>query len=121
MSTEPTSIKVVAIGGGTGLSTLLKGLKHFHRRGAYHAPDSRREIFISGLTAIVTGTDDGGSSGRLGKDFNILPPGAIRNCLVALSDDAELLSQLFQYRFKARAGHETTKFATHIGAVLNEL
>jgi uncharacterized cofD-like protein len=121
MSTEPTSIKVVAIGGGTGLSTLLKGLKHFDRRGAYHAPDSGREIFISGLTAIVTVTDDGGSSGRLRKDFNILPPGDIRNCLVALSEDEELLSQLFQYRFKAGAGLEGHNFGNLFVAALTEI
>ena len=74
---------MVALGGGTGLSSLLKGLK---------------ELPIS-LTAIVTVTDDGGSSGRLRKDLQILPPGDIRNCLVALSRSESLLSQLFQYRF----------------------
>ncbi|OGK08080.1 MAG: hypothetical protein A2W80_00090 [Candidatus Riflebacteria bacterium GWC2_50_8] len=74
---------MVALGGGTGLSSLLKGLK---------------ELPVD-LTAIVTVTDDGGSSGRLRKELQILPPGDIRNCLVALSRSESLLSRLFQYRF----------------------
>ncbi len=74
---------IVAIGGGHGLSTLLRGLKeHSHN-----------------ITAIVTVADDGGSSGRLRKTLGILPPGDIRNCLAALSNDEALLTQLFQYRF----------------------
>src|SRR6266849_6342125 len=97
-------IKVVAIGGGTGLSTLLKGLKHFDQPGVFSAPGSTHDIFISALTAIVTVTDDGGSSGRLRKEFNILPPGDIRNCLVAMSEDEALLGRLFQHRFRAGAG-----------------
>ncbi len=121
MLTEPTSIKVVAIGGGTGLSTLLKGLKHFDRPGAYRAPQSGREITVGDLTAIVTVTDDGGSSGRLRKEFGILPPGDIRNCLVALSEDEELLSQLFQYRFKTGAGLEGHNFGNLFVAALTEI
>lgn len=74
---------LVALGGGTGLSSLLKGLKEIDVR----------------LTAVVTVTDDGGSSGRLRKDLQILPPGDIRNCIVALSRSESLLSRLFQYRF----------------------
>src|SRR5437899_3805237 len=97
-------IKVVAIGGGTGLSTLLKGLKHFDQPGVFSAPGSTHDIFISALTAIVPVTDDGGSSGRLRKEFNILPPGDIRNCIAALSEDEALLSHLFQHRFHAGAG-----------------
>jgi uncharacterized cofD-like protein len=106
------SLRVVAIGGGTGLSTLLRGLKHFvpmqDRRksvrqsgpGADVASRSQSRCPIIGeLSAIVTVTDDGGSSGRLREDFNILPPGDIRNCMVALSEDEHLLSQLFRYRF----------------------
>ena len=80
--------KVVAIGGGTGLSTLLRGLKRA----------------TSNLTAIVTVTDDGGSSGRLQKELGILPPGDIRNCLVALADDEALVTDLFQYRFSEGDG-----------------
>ena len=75
--------KVVAIGGGTGLSTLLRGLKA-------HTPY---------LTAIVTVADDGGSSGRLRRELGVLPPGDFRNCIAALADDEALLTQLFQYRF----------------------
>lgn len=76
--------KIVAIGGGTGLSTLLRGLKHY----------------TSNITAIVTVADSGGSSGRLRKDMGVLPPGDIRNCLVALAETEPLMTQLFQYRFK---------------------
>ena len=80
--------KIVAIGGGTGLSTLLRGLKRYTRN----------------LTAVVTVTDDGGSSGRLQKELGILPPGDIRNCLVALADDEALVTDLFQYRFDLGEG-----------------
>jgi uncharacterized cofD-like protein len=80
--------KIVAIGGGTGLSTLLRGLK-------------RR---TSNLTAIVTVSDDGGSSGRLQKELGVLPPGDIRNCLVALADDEALVTDLFRYRFQEGEG-----------------
>jgi uncharacterized cofD-like protein len=83
---------VVAIGGGTGLSSLLQGLKHYAWTG---------EVDI---TAIVTVTDDGGSSGRLRRQFDALPPGDIRNCMVALSEDSALLSRLFQYRFETGRG-----------------
>ncbi|MBF0493631.1 MAG: YvcK family protein [Candidatus Omnitrophica bacterium] len=76
--------KIVVVGGGTGLSTLLSGLKHH----------------TSNLTAIVTVSDDGGSSGRLREQFDVPPPGDIRNCLVALSDSEDLLRSLFQFRFQ---------------------
>lgn len=92
-STSPT-LRVVAIGGGTGLSTLLHGLK----------PYARRQPPEVDITAVVTVTDDGGSSGRLRREFNVLPPGDIRNCLVALSEDEALLSRLFDYRFPAGRG-----------------
>jgi len=80
--------KIVAIGGGTGLSTLLRGLK------AYSA----------NITAIVTVADDGGSSGRLRREIGVLPPGDIRNCLAALASEEKLLTELFQYRFRAEDG-----------------
>jgi uncharacterized cofD-like protein len=80
--------KIVAIGGGTGLSTLLRGLKRS----------------TTNLTAIVTVSDDGGSSGRLQKELGILPPGDIRNCLVALADDEALVTDLFRYRFSEGEG-----------------
>lgn len=92
---SPKPLRVVAIGGGTGLSALLHGLKRYTR------PGSRPQLDI---TAVVTVTDDGGSSGRLRRDFDVLPPGDIRNCMVALSEDEALLSQLFQHRFEAGRG-----------------
>jgi uncharacterized cofD-like protein len=88
-------LRVVAIGGGTGLSTLLKGLKKYV--GRQFAADSP---CIAELCAVVTVSDDGGSSGRLRKDLNMLPPGDVRNCIVALSEDEALLSKLFQHRFE---------------------
>jgi uncharacterized cofD-like protein len=91
-------LRVVAIGGGTGLSTLLRGLKKYVILPGV-ARIAQTTYAISELAAIVTVTDDGGSSGRLRKDLNILPPGDIRNCMVALSEDEALLSRLFQYRF----------------------
>ena len=101
------AINVVAIGGGTGLSTLLKGLKHF----VGPRPGSQPEdVYIADLTAVVTVSDDGGSSGRLRKEFKILPPGDIRNCIVALSDDEPLLSNLFQYRFKGSSALDGHNF-----------
>ncbi len=80
--------RIVVIGGGTGLSSLLRGLKEYSRN----------------ITAVVTVADNGGSSGELRRNIGILPPGDIRNCLAALSKDEELLTQLFQYRFAASAG-----------------
>ena len=96
-SSLPPHLKCLAIGGGTGLSTLLKGLKHYVLSDGEQA--ATRSHILDSLTAVVTVTDDGGSSGRLREEFQILPPGDIRNCLVALSEDEYLLSQLFQYRF----------------------
>ena len=80
--------RIVAVGGGTGLSTLLRGLKRS----------------TLNLTAVVTVSDDGGSSGRLQKELGVLPPGDIRNCLVALADDEALVTDLFQYRFHEGEG-----------------
>ena len=80
--------RIVAIGGGTGLSILLRGLKNY----------------TNNLTAIVTVADDGGSSGELRRNLGILPPGDIRNCLTALADDEKMLAQIFKYRFGERAG-----------------
>ena len=84
--------KIVAVGGGTGLSMLLSGLKEY----------------TSNITAIVTVADDGGSSGRLRQQFDILPPGDIRNCLVALADAPSLMRELFQFRFE-----KNSEFAGH--------
>jgi uncharacterized cofD-like protein len=80
--------KIVTIGGGTGLATLLRGLKKH----------------TSNLSAVVTVSDDGGSSGRLQKELGVLPPGDIRNCLVALADDEALVTDLFRYRFTEGEG-----------------
>jgi len=95
-------LHVVAIGGGTGLSTLLRGLKRYVAtpQGTQADPQYKHlPCLIRDLAAIVTVTDDGGSSGRLREDLHLPPPGDLRNCLVALSEDEHLLSQLFQYRF----------------------
>ena len=87
---------MVAIGGGTGLSALLGGLKRYVRPGGTQPAVD--------ITAVVTVTDDGGSSGRLRRTFEVPPPGDIRNCMVALSEDSDLLARLFQYRFPAGRG-----------------
>ena len=111
-------MRVVAIGGGTGLSTLLRGMKR------YTAHPSGEEIVpaeISDLAAVVTVTDDGGSSGRLRKDLGIPPPGDIRNCLVALSEDEALLAKLFQYRFDSGEGLVGHSFGNLFLAALSHL
>lgn len=87
-------LRIVSIGGGNGLSTLLRGLKRYVKAGQG----------LIDITAIVTVTDDGGSSGRLRREFDVLPPGDIRNCMVALSEDETLLTRLFQYRFDSGRG-----------------
>src|SRR5579883_395395 len=86
--------RIVAIGGGTGLSNLLRGLKEV----------------TGNLTAIVTVADDGGSSGRLRRDFGVLPPGDVRNCIAALADTEPLIRQLFQYRFPEGSDLENHSF-----------
>ena len=92
-------LRIVALGGGTGLASLLRGLKRYSclRPGI----DDQPRVDI---TAVVTVTDDGGSSGRLRREFAMLPPGDIRNCMVALSEDESLLASLFDYRFQAGRG-----------------
>jgi uncharacterized cofD-like protein len=97
---RPQPVRIVALGGGTGLSTLLHGLKEYVARRKHE----RVRRPISDLAAVVTVTDDGGSSGRLRRDYRILPPGDIRSCMVALSKDEALLGQLFQYRFPTGRG-----------------
>ena len=86
--------KIVVVGGGTGLSTMLKGIKKY----------------TNNITAIVTVGDDGGSSGRLREEMGILPPGDIRNCITALADDEDLVTELFRYRFKNGEGLEGHSF-----------
>jgi uncharacterized cofD-like protein len=97
--------KIVAIGGGTGLSTLLRGLKHLS----------------TNLTAVVTVADDGGSSGRLRREIGVLPPGDIRNCLSALADEEKLLTELFKYRFTAGDGLSGHSFGNLFLTAMSEI
>jgi uncharacterized cofD-like protein len=117
---SPSSLRVLAIGGGTGLSTLLRGLKKYATRpGSQSVPaDGPR---ISELCAIVTVSDDGGSSGRLRKEFNMLPPGDVRNCIVALSEEEAMLSKLFQHRFVKGSVLEGHSFGNLFLAALTSL
>jgi len=108
-------LKIVAIGGGTGLSTLLRGLR------PYAAPPAISSRPAVDITAIVTVTDDGGSSGRLRREFDVLPPGDIRNCMVALSEDEALLSRLFQYRFPSGRGLKGHSFGNLFLAALSNV
>lgn len=111
-------LRIVSIGGGTGLSTLLCGLKK-------HARGLGDEIVppepVVDITALVTVSDDGGSSGRLRRDFDILPPGDIRNCMTALSEDEHLLSQLFQYRFASGRGLKGHSFGNLFLTAMNQV
>jgi uncharacterized cofD-like protein len=95
-------MKIVAIGGGTGLSMLLRGLKQY--LSAANCNENGLDYWIDQLTAVVTVTDDGGSSGQLRQELHVLPPGDIRNCMVALAEDEALMTQLFKYRFEGN-GH----------------
>ena len=116
-------MRVVAIGGGTGLSTLLRGLRR-HVVGAGQSgagTDSARGGRIADLAAVVTVTDDGGSSGRLRKDFNMLPPGDLRNCMVALSEEEALLARLFNHRFRAGDSLQGHNFGNLFVAALTEI
>jgi uncharacterized cofD-like protein len=97
--------KIVAIGGGTGLSTLLRGLKNYS----------------ANITAIVTVADDGGSSGRLRREIGVLPPGDIRNCLAALADQEKLITELFQYRFRAGDGLAGHSFGNLFLTAMNDI
>jgi uncharacterized cofD-like protein len=97
--------KIVAVGGGSGLSVLLKGLKSF----------------TTNLTALVTVADDGGSSGRLRQDLKVLPPGDVRNCLVALARSEDLLSRLFQYRFEKGGDLVGHSFGNLLIAALSDI
>ena len=121
-SSEPgktdLDVRVVAIGGGTGLSTLLKGLKGYVLTPALAASG---QTAISELCGVVTVSDDGGSSGRLRKEFNMLPPGDVRNCIVALSEDEALLSRLFQHRFQKGSGLEGHSFGNLFLAALTSI
>lgn len=116
VSTHP--LRVVAIGGGTGLSTLLRGLRrHVIAPGQTGATGA----LIADLAAVVTVTDDGGSSGRLRTGFNMLPPGDLRNCMVALSEEEALLAQLFNHRFRAGDALQGHNFGNLFVAALTEI
>jgi len=115
----PRPFSVVALGGGTGLSALLRGLKNHVVRRSDKEPTLARPI--TDLAAIVTVTDDGGSSGRLRRENRVLPPGDIRNCMVALSKDEALLSRLFQYRFQAGRGLRGHNFGNLFLAALTHV
>ncbi len=117
-------IRILSIGGGTGLSTLLQGLKHYANpalSGTSASPVLQALNRPVELTAVVTVTDDGGSSGRLRRDFDVLPPGDIRNCMVALSEDAALLSKLFQYRFLSGHGLKGHSFGNLFLTALTQI
>ncbi|MGA8068119.1 MAG: uridine diphosphate-N-acetylglucosamine-binding protein YvcK [Terriglobales bacterium] len=111
-------LRVVAIGGGTGLSTLLKGLKRYVTTPTLAGPG---QPTIRELCGVVTVSDDGGSSGRLRKEFNMLAPGDVRNCIVALSEDEALLSRLFQHRFQKGSGLEGHSFGNLFLAALTSI
>jgi uncharacterized cofD-like protein len=114
-------LRVVAIGGGTGLSTLLRGLKHYVPSAATPELAADLPCTICDLAAVVTVTDDGGSSGRLRKNFNMLPPGDLRNCMVALSEDEHVMSRLFKHRFQAGGELEGHSFGNLFVAALTEM
>jgi len=117
-SADSPSLRVVAIGGGTGLSTLLRGLRrHVTAPGQAGCEPG----LIADLAAVVTVTDDGGSSGRLRKGFKMLPPGDLRNCMVALSEEEDLLAQLFAHRFRAGDSLEGHNFGNLFVAALTEI
>ncbi len=110
-------MRVVAIGGGTGLSTLLRGL----RQHVTPSGPSAQPGLISDLAAVVTVTDDGGSSGRLRQGFNMLPPGDLRNCMLALSEEEDLLARLFAHRFRGGEALQGHNFGNLFVAALTEL
>jgi uncharacterized cofD-like protein len=114
-------LRVVVIGGGTGLSTLLRGLKWYVNPSADRRVATSGKPEISDLSAVVTVSDDGGSSGRLRTELNMLPPGDIRNCIVALSEDEALLSRLFQHRFAQGSGLQGHSFGNLFLAALTSI
>ena len=118
MQTITGGQKLVAIGGGTGLSTMLAGLKQLVGQ-SVGKPDD--EIWIETLSAIVTVSDDGGSSGRLRDELQMLPPGDIRNCMIALSEDANLISRLFRHRFRGDGELGGHSFGNLFLAALTEI
>jgi uncharacterized cofD-like protein len=115
LSQAKNGLNLVALGGGTGLSTLLAGLKCLVR----DLPSD--DLWIGNLSAIVTVSDDGGSSGRLREELQMLPPGDIRNCMIALSEDSNLLSRLFRHRFRGKGELGGHSFGNLFLAALTEV
>jgi uncharacterized cofD-like protein len=115
LSEQDRGLNLVALGGGTGLSTLLAGLK------CLVSDLSADELRIANLSAIVTVSDDGGSSGRLRDELQMLPPGDIRNCMIALSEDSNLLSRLFRHRFSGQGELGGHSFGNLFLAALTEV
>ena len=114
-SHDSNGLNLVAIGGGNGLSTLLCGLKRFVSAG------ETEPVWLEKLSAIVAVSDDGGSSGRLRDELQMLPPGDIRSCMVALSEDSSLLSKLFQHRFRGDGELGGHSFGNLFLAALSEI
>lgn len=108
-------LKIVAIGGGNGLATLLSGLKGFV------GADVSEPLWVRRLSAVVAVSDDGGSSGRLRDELRMPPPGDIRNCMVALSEDSHLMSRLFRHRFKGEGDLGGHSFGNLFLAALSEI
>jgi len=121
VASASAGLRVVAIGGGTGLSTLLRGLRRHVVSPGQAAMPSPAASLISDLAAVVTVTDDGGSSGRLRKGFNMLPPGDLRNCMVALSEEEDLLARLFSHRFSKGESLKGHNFGNLFVAALTEI
>ena len=114
-SHDAPGLNFVAIGGGNGLATLLSGLKSFV------TAEKSENAWIKNLSGIVAVSDDGGSSGRLRDELQMPPPGDIRNCMVALSEDSHLLSKLFQYRFRGSGELGGHSFGNLFLAALSEI
>src|SRR3954464_15611064 len=114
-SQELSGLNLVTIGGGNGLSTLLSGIKR------YVGASETENLWVDKLSAIVAVTDDGGSSGRLRDELQMLPPGDIRNCMVALSEDSRLLSHLFRHRFRGDGDLGGHSFGNIFLAALTEI
>lgn len=110
-----TGLNIVAIGGGNGLSTVLSGLKNFV------GAERTEPVWIRNLAAVVAVSDDGGSSGRLRDELQVPPPGDIRNCMVALSEDSHLLSKLFRHRFAGNGELGGHSFGNLFLAALSEI
>jgi uncharacterized cofD-like protein len=115
LNQENLGLNLVALGGGTGLSTLLAGLKCL----VGDLPSA--QLSLANLSAIVTVSDDGGSSGRLRDELQMLPPGDIRNCMIALSEDSNLLSRLFRHRFRGKGELGGHSFGNLFLAALTEV